>query len=224
MQKWQKYEEDAQIVMGPGVPSTKPPTTTRKPREPNLHSDFITPLWQSLVPAICVWLAGGLVLFLLNVQGNLIEILRYLALDGLIALVVFVFFYLWRIGVIDSTLEEIEEVLQLDLNRDKRIGRESGAVLNRNGRAKPPTMAELTERMLEMIYLEGQTDMSTVRAMLPELSREQYVDIRNKLIRAGIARQRGSTMNAGWVLLPNSCDDAKALAKQKIIWTGPKEH
>jgi len=222
MQKWQRYEEDLQLVANGSVPSAKPPTTTRKPREPNMHSDFVTPLWQSLVPATCAWIAGALLLFLARIQGDIVEIMRYLAIDTLLALIIFVLFYLWRIGVIDSTLEEIEEVIQMDINRDHKVGHESGAVVNRNGKARAPTMAEYTEQMLEIIYLEGQTDMSTVRGMLPGLTREQYVDIRNKLIRAGIARQRGSTMNAGWLLLPKTYDEARDLARQKIIWTGPK--
>jgi len=221
MPKYQKYDEDVQLISSGSIPSTKPPTTTIKPRQPNMHSDFTTPLWQSLVPAGCVWVAGALILFLLNVQGDAVEIMRYLAVDTLIALVVFLIFYLWRIGVIDSTLEEIEEVIPIDLNRNGKIGHESGAVVN-GGRVKSLSMADYTERMLDIIYVEGQSDMSTVRSMLPGLTREQYVDIRNKLIRAGIARQRGSTMNAGWVLLPRTCDEAKDLARTKIIWTGSK--
>ena len=215
-----QHPEDAQLVIGPSVPSSKPPTTTIKPRAPNLHSDFETPLRQAMVPAVCVGIAGLLILYIARIQGDVNEIMRYVAWDMLFALATLVIFYLWRIGVIDTTLEEVEEVIHVDLNRDGRIGRETGAVFN--GKVKALSMAELTEMMLEMIYLEGQTDMSTVRAMIPELSREQYVDIRNKLIRAGVARQRGTTMNAGWVLLPKSCDDAKALASQRIIWTGPK--
>jgi hypothetical protein len=221
MQKWQKFNEDAQLISSGDIPSVKPPTTTIKPRQPNMHSDFVTPLWQSMVPAGCVWVAGGLVLFLLRVQGDAVEIMRYLAIDTLIALGVFLVFYLWRIGVIDSTLEEIEEVIQVDLNRNGRVGHESGAVFN-GGRREPLSMAEYTEQMLDIIYTEGQSDMSTVRAMLPGLTREQYVDIRNKLIRAGIARQRGNTMNAGWVLLPKTRDEAQDLARTKIIWTSFK--
>jgi len=106
-----------------------------------------------------------------------------------------------------------------DLDGDHQIGRPHGMIVSADPAPDPvAAMQEKTAAMLDAIWATGSTTHSTIRARCG-LDRDDYNEIRDQLIAAGIAAWIGAGRSHGWQPAPGlDLPTAQRIAEKKIVW------
>lgn len=118
-----------------------------------------------------------------------------------------------------TTIWSVEKRTGADLDGDGQIGRPHGMTTNVPAQPDPAAaMQEKTAAMLAAIWATNSTTFSSIRGRTG-LDRDDYNEIRDQLIRAGIAAWIGGGRSHGWQPAPGlDLSTAQRTAEKKIVW------
>lgn len=194
-------------------PDDKPnPANSWQPtRAPSLHADVTVPISSALITAALIAVSIA-VLLMLFTRLEPLMVLRLAAAVFVLTTTIAWFFYRdWAA----STIERIEETLNVDLNRDGHVGDPDvqHVVVNGNGQkvadADERQLATDLEWFIRMCFIHGTAEKKMVGKQLPNgkrLTQAHYDELKATLFRARWARNRGRLLG-GWEFLPDLTAD-----------------
>lgn len=201
---------DRTIIIPP-EDKPKPAYSSQPTRAPSLHADVTVPISSALITAVLISVSCAVLLMMFSRMEPLMILRLAAAVFILTTTVAWFFFRDWAA----STIERIEEVLNVDLNRDGHVGTPDiqHVVVNGNGQtvaaAAERQQASDLEWFVRMCFLHGTAEKKMVGKQLPNgqrLTQRRYDELKTTLIRARWARSRGALLG-GWEFMPGLTAD-----------------